>query len=300
MNLNVAASGTATASGQSAPSPAAPAASGSPAAEPLEERVAWVAERRKLLAPFDQPSALSATAIARSVDASIVDTDDDGDSIVETEQATIVRKKGRAGSAIGSAVHATLEFIDFDDPHDLDALVLRQCELHGIADADMVATVTSLVRSALASEAVDLARRHTSYRELYVGAPLGDVMIEGYIDLLVETPDGLVIVDYKTDSATSPKEIDAKLAAYELQGATYAVALEESTGIDVVDCRFVFCKASGAIERPVADLAEAKQRVRAAVSARVVQPGAASSASVAVSSTSMPTDAIVQPKLFND
>jgi hypothetical protein len=31
----------------------------------------------------------------------------------------------------------------------------------------------------------------------------------------------------------------------------------------VVDCRFVFCRASGAIERSVADLDAAKARVRA-------------------------------------
>jgi ATP-dependent helicase/nuclease subunit A len=91
--------------------------------------------------------------------------------------------------------------------------------------------------------------------------------------LLVQTPDGLVIIDWKTDSASSPKEIDAKLAAYELQGATYAVALEESTGMDVVECRFVFCKAHGAIERSVVDLTAAKQRVRDALAAGLTAGG---------------------------
>jgi ATP-dependent helicase/nuclease subunit A len=40
------------------------------------------------------------------------------------------------------------------------------------------------------------------WRELYVAAPLGDRAIEGYIDLLYETPTGLVLVDYKTDTVT--------------------------------------------------------------------------------------------------
>ena len=53
------------------------------------------------------------------------------------------------------------------------------------------------------------------------------------------------------------------IVAYELQGAAYAVALEESTGMTVVDCRFVFCRPSGAIERRVVDLDGAKTRVRA-------------------------------------
>ena len=42
-----------------------------------------------------------------------------------------------------------------------------------------------------------------------MSAPVGDRVIEGYVDLLVEGPDGLVVIDYKTDSANSPAEIDA-------------------------------------------------------------------------------------------
>jgi len=263
------------------------------ARESMGERHRWIAARQDLLAPFLVPAAMSATAIARTVDAALADSDDDTASAAgESSGPTIVRKKGRAGSAIGSAVHATLEFVDFDEPGDLDALVQRQCELHAIAD--YVDTVGALVRSALNSDAVALARTNTAFRELYVGAPLGDVMVEGYVDLLVQTPDGLVIIDYKTDSASSPAEIDAKLAAYELQGAAYAVALEESTGLEVVDCRFVFCKASGAIERSVVDLAGAKQRVRDTVAAGLQSaPGSASGKAVSI-------DTMMQPSLFSD
>ena len=103
------------------------------------------------------------------------------------------------------------------------------------------------------------------YKELYVAAPLGDRVVEGYVDLLIETPDGLVVVDYKTDSAKSEADIDAKLAAYELQGAAYAVALETATGSTVVDCRFVFCQPTRAIERSIEDLPGAMARVRRTV-----------------------------------
>ncbi|MFT4656581.1 MAG: hypothetical protein ACI8V4_000746, partial [Ilumatobacter sp.] len=50
--------------------------------------------------------------------------------------------------------------------------------------------------------------------------------------------------------------------------ATYAVALETTTGLPVVDCRFVFCMKGKAVERSVADLDGAKERVRRAVSGR--------------------------------
>ena len=72
-----------------------------------------------------------------------------------------------------------------------------------------------------------------------------------------------MVVDYKTDSAASEAEIDAALARYELQGASYAVALEVTTGLPVAEVRFVFCRPNGAVERRVADLAGAMARVRA-------------------------------------
>jgi ATP-dependent helicase/nuclease subunit A len=150
--------------------------------------------------------------------------------------------------------------LDLADPRDVDAHVRRQCDLEAIPDK--VPTVAALVRSALASSAVRLAAAHPHHKELYVAAPVGLRVVEGYVDLLVETPDGLVVVDYKTDSASSEAEIDAKLAAYELQGASYAAALEAVTGQKVVDVRFVFCKSSGAIERSLRDVAGAVARVR--------------------------------------
>jgi ATP-dependent helicase/nuclease subunit A len=120
-----------------------------------------------------------------------------------------------------------------------------------------------MVRSALASDALELARRHPHHKELYVAAPIGERVVEGYVDLLVETPGGLVVIDYETDTVASEAEVDAKLDHYELQGAAYAVALEATTGARVAECRFVFCRPRGAIERSVDDLDAARQRVRA-------------------------------------
>lgn len=70
-----------------------------------------------------------------------------------------------------------------------------------------------------------------------------------------------MIVDYKTDTVSSAAEVDAKLAGYELQGAAYAVALEQSVGLPVATCHFVFCRPGGAIERQIHDLDSAKARV---------------------------------------
>ncbi len=239
------------------------------------DRDEWITRRRALL---DGDGAgegggrrvVSATAVARMANEARQEIEDGGqdDDVADHDADTVLvtRRRGRTGSAIGSAVHATLELIDLaDPPTSLDPILIRQCEIEAIPDS--LNTVAALVRSTLASPAVALAAQYPHHKELFVSAPVGERVIEGYVDLLVEGPDGLVVIDYKTDSANSPAEIDAKLATYELQGASYAVALEAVTGQRVADVRFVFAKASGAIERSVADLPDAMARVRAQLDA---------------------------------
>jgi ATP-dependent helicase/nuclease subunit A len=238
------------------------------AREADDGREAWLAAREALLAPQRRPRFVSATAIAREAGVGAVDEERDPDDLAgaggitgDADLPVAPRRRGRAGTAIGRAVHATLQFTDLAASTGLEAQAARQAELEAVPEhASMIA---AMARSALASDAVQLAARSVSHKEIYVAAPFGDRVIEGYIDLLVETPEGLVIVDYKTDTLASEADVDAKLATYELQGAAYAVALEVSTGMPVVDCRFVFCRPSGAIERRVADLDSAKGRVRA-------------------------------------
>jgi ATP-dependent helicase/nuclease subunit A len=234
---------------------------------PDDDREAWLAAREALLAPQRRPRFVAATTIAREAGAAAVEEESDPDDPAgpggitgDADLPVTPRRRGRAGTAIGRAVHATLQFTDLAAPAGLEAQAARQADLEAVPEH--AAVIAAMARSALASDAVQLAAKSVSHNEIYVAAPVGDRVIEGYIDLLIETPEGLVIVDYKTDTVASEADVDAKLATYELQGAAYAVALEESTGMPVVDCRFVFCRPSGAIERRVVDLDAAKDRVR--------------------------------------
>ena len=97
-----------------------------------------------------------------------------------------------------------------------------------------------------------------------MAAPVGEVTIEGYVDLLVDTPAGLVVVDYKTDNVRSEAEIDAKLQRYSTQGAAYAVAIEVAIGRRVHDVQFVFARPSGPVVRSIDDLARRSSQVRSA------------------------------------
>ena len=237
----------------------------------LDARREWIDRRESLLGAFRERRILSATGVARAAigrpdgtTGDLVDQDDDGadrpdDGVVPD------RRRGRTGSAIGSAVHGVLQLVDLSDPSDLDELVEQQAHAEAVPQHSFV--VGQLVRAALASDAVRLASVHRHHKELFVAAPIGDRVIEGYVDLLIESPEGLIVVDYKTDAVRTEADIDEKLASYELQAAAYAVALERATGLDVVECRFVFLRTAGAIERVVVDLPAAKDRVRVAVGA---------------------------------
>jgi ATP-dependent exoDNAse (exonuclease V) beta subunit len=279
---------------------AGPAPGGAPRPEDPSRRQEWAEARHALLEPQRRSRFVSATDTARLAGATstarlagatgtarlagatgtarlagatgtarlagqagrgLAGEDDDGSDTGDDGLAVPARRRGRAGTAIGRAVHGTLQLVDLATGDALDELARRQADLEGVPRA--AATVADLARSALSSDAVRAALAAPAlHREVYVAAPVGDRVVEGYVDLLVERPDGLVVVDYKTDGVRSDAEVDASLAAYELQGAAYAVALEASTGMAVVEVRFVFCRPGGAVERSVADLPTAMDRVR--------------------------------------
>ncbi|HUP85791.1 MAG TPA: UvrD-helicase domain-containing protein [Acidimicrobiales bacterium] len=251
--------------------PIAPAVPTMPLTLPFDDREGWVANREALLEPHRRPQFLSATAIA-GMAAGGVDAPERDDGQVDDDageadgtRSEIPWRRGRAGTAVGRAVHAVLQFVD-PGADDIDASVreLATQQAHVEVVPDAVDTIVSLARAALAAPSVRAAHAaERRWRELYVAAPIGDRAVEGYIDLLYERPDGgLVLVDYKTDAIRSEADADAKVERYALQTAAYAVAVEVSTGLSVTEARLVFCRAAGAIERVVPDLDGAKARVR--------------------------------------
>ena len=114
---------------------------------------------------------------------------------------------------------------------------------------------------------VQEAVQHGFHREMYVATPVDGTTLEGYVDLVYRRPDGLVVVDYKTDAWRDDADLDAKVARYRLQGAAYAVALERATGSPVAECVFLFLGERDARERVVSDLPEAMREVRALLGA---------------------------------
>ena len=228
---------------------------------------------------------LSATAIARMLaPGSADDGEGAGDAVLadEVEAEREPWRRGRAGTSIGSAVHGVLQHADLTDPTGADVAELArwQTAVEGLpaAAADLVA---SKARAALASpliaRAVASGRVH---RELHVAVPasavLGPAMsgsavsgavdlIEGFVDLLFDDGDGLVVVDYKTDDVPSDAAVERALERYAPQGAAYALLVGAATGRPVTEVHFLFLRGDVAVDAPVADLAATIERVRAVV-----------------------------------
>lgn len=156
--------------------------------------------------------------------------------------------KGRYGTAIGRAVHAVLQTVDLATGDGVAEVAAAQALAEGVADA--TEGIAAAARAALVSETVRRAAESPHWREIYVGTEIGGTVVEGYVDLLYRDREtgGLVLVDYKTDAATS----GAAVAAYATQLAVYARALADACGEPVTRAVLLFLRPAGAVEHPVA------------------------------------------------
>jgi ATP-dependent exoDNAse (exonuclease V) beta subunit len=233
----------------------------------------WVLERDTTRAAAAQRRVRSATALARDAEAaasspepvSSAEPVDPGLAKGPRDLELPPWNKGRYGTALGRAVHAVLQTVDLATGAGLDDAAAAQAAAEGIVGRED--DVAARARVALGTRVVREAVEHGFHREMYVATPVDDTTLEGYVDLVYRRRDGLVVVDYKTDAFTDDADLDAKVARYRHQGASYAVALERATGEPVAECVFVFLGGRDARERSVSDLPAAMREVRAALGA---------------------------------
>lgn len=158
-------------------------------------------------------------------------------------------QKGRYGTAIGRAVHGVLQTVDLTTGAGLIEACAAQAAAEGVLGRE--SAIEALCRSALSSDVVQRAARRKHWREVYVGVPYGDGVLEGFIDLLYEDDDGLVIIDYKTDSWRSESDLDAKVDRYRIQLQAYAGAVRDAVGRDVARALLLFLSRDEAVMRTV-------------------------------------------------
>jgi ATP-dependent helicase/nuclease subunit A len=224
------------------------------------EREGWIAARAQLLARAGRPATVAATTLAKGGSGA--------EPALEKDEPADDRpawRRGRAGTSVGRAVHAVLQTVDLATGAGLDATARAQALAEGIPQRE--AEIRALAQSVLQSSTVRSAVTGGRYwREVPVAAIVDGVTVEGFVDLLIETLEGLVVVDYKTDRTPTDDDLDTAMDRYRAQGAAYALALERALGTPVARCVFVFARRRRAVEREVHDLpaalATVERRVR--------------------------------------
>jgi ATP-dependent helicase/nuclease subunit A len=228
---------------------------------------AWEAERERALRAAGRRLTVSATRLAEDLvwnDPGAASDEGLRKDAVDLELPPWQR--GRYGTAVGRAVHGTLQFCDLADGHDIDDLAAAQCAAEGIIGLEP--SVAALARSALAAPAVRAALGAEHHRELFVAAPVGDRVLEGYVDLLVRTERGYTIVDYKTDAWRLGADRAERIARYRRQLAAYAVALEHVIGEPIVGGVLVHCRTNGGADQiELEEWSQAIDEIRDAVRA---------------------------------
>jgi len=220
-------------------------------AEPLPALVpwdAWDSERAEAISAAGRPLATSATTLSKLAAAAAVAADpglakDGRDVDLPPWQ------KGRYGTAVGRAVHGVLQAVDLATGEGLAAAAAAQAAAEGVPGRERI--IAALARSALGSDVVRRAAARPHWREVYVGCPLGEGVLEGFVDLLYRDDDGLVVVDHKTDSWRQDADLDAKVDRYRVQLAAYAYGVSVAVNEPVVRTVLLFLGPSGAVEREV-------------------------------------------------
>ena len=220
----------------------------------VEARDRWLEQRQALVDDLRRRTTVAATALGHSstdprpsqLDADV--TDDKPEPANDEPW-----RKGRAGSDVGRAVHAVLQTIDLATGDGIEDRAKAQAVVEGVADRldEVVRYSRAAVDSNIVKRAVASRRL---WREVPVALGIGNGSLHGFIDLLFEEDDSLVVVDYKTDSI-SPGQTATAVQRYRLQGGAYAHAIQEVTGKKVKEVVFLYLNPQR--EVPLPDLQQA-------------------------------------------
>ena len=149
------------------------------------------------------------------------------------------------GASRGSAYHKLLELLDFTCAYDKEKLRLAVQKFveegkltQEMADCIRPADILRFLQCESGRRMARAAAEKRLYREqpFVLGVPSGEIypgvgfaetiLVQGIIDVYFEEPDGLTVLDYKTDHVKQAEELKEK---YHAQLDYYARALEQLT-----------------------------------------------------------------------
>ncbi len=164
-----------------------------------------------------------------------------------TEHEEILSKAGRpfwsgvgeeVAKALGNAFHELMERMPFD----ADSVTFRQmaealARKHGVLEH--LDKLEHLCVNVVSSDIWERAKKAPrAFREMPFAVRRNGSVMTGYIDLLIEEDDGLVVVDYKSDNVRRD-DVGLRLGFYKEQGEFYREAITRA-GFQVKDVIFFF------------------------------------------------------------
>jgi ATP-dependent helicase/nuclease subunit A len=228
-----------------------------PPADLLGRRAAWLRARGDALARASRPAAITSPSKLELLD--------------RPEQGTWEALPSNDDAlALGQIVHRAMELAPLDGDPDVTpfaALAAREERRD-----DLAARAAQLATACWSSPPVRDAAGRRHWKEVAVSAAFDGILVEGYVDLLVETDDGLIVVDYKTDK---DGDVGAAERRYALQLGAYAVALEAATGSTVTEAWVVMAAGPASDGAAPAARIAVDQALRERVRAAAAQAAAA-------------------------
>lgn len=226
-----------------------------------------VIRRFEQVYPFEaqtrQAASASVTSVAKTSAGEVTIASSDAPDVPERKldlPVFFVEQSVPKATDIGTATHLVLQHLDFADagPEQLQRQIesLQSARLISPQQAKMVdvRTLQWLLESDLG--ALLKTHRQKLMREVPFALacgpqgsapddgvdPMDRIMVRGRIDLLLPLPEGLAIVDYKTDNV-SKQGIDQRAEGYRAQMQLYRRAIEQVAGQKVADVYLVFLSA---------------------------------------------------------
>ncbi|MBN1556287.1 MAG: UvrD-helicase domain-containing protein [Phycisphaerae bacterium] len=151
-------------------------------------------------------------------------------------------------ATLGTLLHRCMELYDFSHPQPAGELIERvlfeRDDLPPVQAEELTAQLEGMLTTFRdQSLAGELAAATEMHRELDFLLRVGRMTLRGQIDLLYRDAAGMWrIVDYKSDRAGTPEDMDHKLEHYELQLLTYALAVSRFAGSSPTDASLYFLR----------------------------------------------------------
>ena len=169
-------------------------------------------------------------------------------------------RQGLTPAERGTATHLALQYLDLSDP-DVQGQLRRLCLEEKLTKPQAEAVDAGLLERFLCSPlAEEIRNAETVEREFpftllmkaeeLTGRPeSGDeILLQGVVDCFFETPDGITVVDFKTDRVTGREELEQRVRHHRPQMETYSRALERVLEKKVVRRVLYFLRAGEAVE----------------------------------------------------